>query len=343
MGPPPFAVAPEHPVYRRAIARELRFWSQRQGATRGLRHPSFHPGVLPYLNYVISGNAGRDWVDHVIERFRPSGRAASLGSGAAYYERRLIAESKIERLDLFELCPANLVRAKANVDIGGARIGFYDVDLNFAELPSSSYELIISRFFLHHIVNLEHLLYQVNRALTPDGIFILYDFVGESRYRWPAAKIQYVNRILERLKHLGVVGYRLGEHPGDLLTAPDRPDRFRVLIENSPFETIRSGDIISTLEAQFGESRLLEIRYGSLVHAAFRTLDFSTWDAPGLGAAISTFINSERDPAASAFRPCGLFGVYGKSSTRVKACPPWSERKIRYELEPGAATEFGNP
>ncbi|MCH8149795.1 MAG: methyltransferase domain-containing protein, partial [Planctomycetes bacterium] len=53
-------------------------------------------------------------------------------------------------------------------------------DLNFVTLEENSYDLIISNSCMHHILNLEHVAYQVNRALTNDGFFFMEDTVGDS-------------------------------------------------------------------------------------------------------------------------------------------------------------------
>lgn len=330
-----FVISPDEPLYREAIARELYFWSHKRVMTDKERvtYPASHPLVVAYLNTLFSGSPETDWLDYVIARFHPQGRAASLGSGIGFYERRLLAQCDIEEIDLFELCPANLERSRTRLEIPGRRVGYHDVDLNFAELPRRTYDLIISRFFLHHIVNLEHLLYQVSEALTEKGVFVLFDYVGDSRYRWSEAKKQFINGLLEELNHLGVVGLPLGTNPGDDLFAPDDPAYFQSLIANSPFETIRSGDIVSALDQQFSTARLMEVQYGSVLHAAFRTLDYSDWDHPGLCQALNIFIELDRVATANGlFKPCGLFGIYGKGLGEPANSSPWTMEKIQAEL-----------
>src|SRR5215213_90212 len=144
-----FVISPDEPLYREAIARELYFWSHKRVMTDKERvsYPASHPLILAYLNTLFTGSPERDWLDYVVSEFRPRGRAASLGSGIGFYERRLLGEGDIEEIDLFEICPANLERAKTRLQIPGRQVGYYDVDLNFAELPSERYDLIISRFF----------------------------------------------------------------------------------------------------------------------------------------------------------------------------------------------------
>jgi len=330
---PQFVISPDEALYREAIARELYFWSHKRVMTDKERvsYPASHPLVVAYLNTLFSGNAENDWLDHVIAKFQPKGRAASLGSGIGFYERRLLSECAIDEIDLYELCPANLDRARTRLE--GRSVGYYDVDLNFAELPAGTYDLIISRFFLHHIVNLEHLLHQVNQALTETGIFVLFDYIGDSRYRWSEPKKKFINGLLDELRPLGIVGIPLGAHPGNNLIAPDDPAHFQELITNSPFETIRSEDIASALDQQFSTTRLTEVQYGAVLHAAFRTLDYSDWDHPGLCQALKTFIELDQVATTNGlFKPCGLFGIYGKGPDRSLSCAPWTNERIQSEL-----------
>jgi hypothetical protein len=80
-------------------------------------------------------------------------------------------------------------------------------------------------------VNLEHLAYQVNASLTPDGRFFMYDVVSESYFQFEEKK--------KRLHEL------LLNATGDEFRLPIRvkwPDRANWTF--SPFESVRSGEIL---------------------------------------------------------------------------------------------------
>ena len=100
-----FVVAPDEPLYREAIGRELWFWSHRRVMSDRERvsYPTSHPLVAAYLNTLVSGAPERDWLDHVVDTFQPGGRMASLGSGIGFYERRFLAAAPVEAIDLYEL------------------------------------------------------------------------------------------------------------------------------------------------------------------------------------------------------------------------------------------------
>ena len=52
---------------------------------------------------------------------------------------------------------------------------------------------------LHHIVNIEHLLAQVARALTPNGVFFVMEYMGEERFKWTPEKTRFLNGLLADL------------------------------------------------------------------------------------------------------------------------------------------------
>ena len=329
-------VESENPVYQAALRRELEFWSYRRVMSNDERvsHPSFHPLIVSYLNRIMSGDDDYNWLDWLLDSARLSGCVASLGSGIGYYEERILKESKIDQIDLYELCPENNNRARDRLFRFGAKVEYHNQDLNFPNLKKNTYSLILSRFFLHHIINIEFLLEEINDSLTEDGIFVLYDYIGESRYRWSKNKVLFVNSVLNEITPSEIVTWKLGSHPGSELIAPDLPDLFSVIKKNSPFETIRSEDIPNLIDLYFGSSAIRDIRYGAVLHAAFRTLDFSKWDNPKLIQTLETML--ELDEVVSRqklFQPSGIFGVYGKAPKFSAKCEPWSESTIMRELE----------
>ena len=66
-------------------------------------------------------------------------------------------------------------------------------DLNFMKLPKERYDIIICKGSLHHIINLEHLLNQVNKSSKKDGFFVLLEYVGENKWQWSDDKIKFIN------------------------------------------------------------------------------------------------------------------------------------------------------
>ena len=89
-------------------------------------------------------------------------------------------------------------------------------------------------------MNLEHVAFQVNRALTPDGHFFLKDAVGESYFQFSPEK----KRLFETF--LRTTG---SEEP--ILDWPDR-DHWA----HSPFESVRSGETLEVFRRYLSETQV---------------------------------------------------------------------------------------
>src|SRR5205814_9343961 len=77
------------------------------------------------------------------------------------------------------------------------RVRTETVDLNFVELPPETFDLVVSSASIHHVTNLEHIAWQINRTLTPEGWFFLQDYVGEPRFQFGPEKRRLVELLVE--------------------------------------------------------------------------------------------------------------------------------------------------
>ena len=68
---------------------------------------------------------------------------------------------------------------------------FEVADLNTKQLQPDRYDVVVAHDALHHILDLEHLLDEIHRALRPGGSFIVYDYVGMSGVRKVLAAFLY--------------------------------------------------------------------------------------------------------------------------------------------------------
>lgn len=112
-------------------------------------------------------------------------------------------------------------------------------------LPRGRYDLVFISHALHPVVDLESLFAKAYDALAPDGLFVVEGYVGPSRFQWTEAQMAMVTLALtwlpERLRL-----YRWGAPK----TREGRPERDAVA-GPSPFEAIRSGEIVKLFRRQF--------------------------------------------------------------------------------------------
>jgi SAM-dependent methyltransferase len=154
-------------------------------------------------------------------------------------ERQLLSQNPRVHLTFCDVDPSGLEqRRSAFGEEYAARFDVRVADLNFAELEPGAYDLIVSSNTLHHIINLEHVAEEIHRALTPDGVFLVYDYTGASGFRFAPDQKRLFEAIYAR------------EHER-------RPDAGLPHVtwhdvdegNNSPFEAVRSADVIPVLDA----------------------------------------------------------------------------------------------
>ncbi len=112
-----------------------------------------------------------------------------------------------------------------------------ETDLNFARLPPEAYDLIWSAGTLHHLCNLEHVLEEIDRALRPGGLFVLYDCVVERRHQYSEHRIAGVNALVAGMP----ARFRLRREP----LAPADANLL------SPFCAVRSDDVLRLVRRRF--------------------------------------------------------------------------------------------
>jgi len=134
----------------------------------------------------------------------------------------------------------------------------YDVaDLNFLELPDKTFDLVVAQTSLHHVLFLEHVAEQVWRSLKSDGYLWIHDFIGETQGQYDPKRLSIMNRILAILPEK----FRKNKIHNQLTTQIKRPEPGHL---SSPFESIRSGEIIPVFQRWFTIEWNLE--FNALLH-----------------------------------------------------------------------------
>ena len=291
-----FAVAPTDVVYRSKLKAEAEHWA---------RVP-FGRGFFQLLqagerevNEAYTGDPARSWIEDLIGR-GPFRAAAVLGCDEGGYERLWIEHGGSERLDVYELSPGVIRKVRAGLGLGvraRRRVRFIRTDLNFARLPDAAYDVIWSSGCLHHIVNLEHLFAEVERALRPGGLFAVRDYVGERRMQFAPERVARINAVLRDIPARWC------------RTAAISPPR---LEELSPFCGVRSDEILALAMARF---ELVHKGEAGALFPLNLAVDLATIEraAPQfLARLLAAEREAMREPTA---RPCAAYAVFRKRSS----------------------------
>ncbi len=146
------------------------------------------PVMDAYLNEVNTGDRDLPWYE-TIPSYGNFERGCALGAGGTKQRTRILQQNPKLRLTIYDISKESL--EKLQRELGSqfpGRVVTKVTDLNFVELPEDSFDLFISSSCLHHLYNLEHVAFQINRSLTLDGYFFLEDYVGESRFQFSEEK-----------------------------------------------------------------------------------------------------------------------------------------------------------
>jgi ubiquinone/menaquinone biosynthesis C-methylase UbiE len=224
------------PVYRRLIGQEL------EPRSRWVDLPVFASILEGYgrmSNRQITGDPERSWIDDLVQRGN-AGRSAVLGIDGTFGLETWQGAVRGRRTEVFDLNPAVLRETEHVLAQHGLAAGvrFHEADLNFLRLKSDSYDVIWTSGCLHHVINLEHVLEQIDRALTGGGLFAVYDYIGEQRRRFSLYRLAKINALLKEVP----VRFRRGAI--EEIEAP-HPQ------EVGPFCSARSDDIPALLAEQF--------------------------------------------------------------------------------------------
>lgn len=295
-------------LYKRALKREINVW-RTNNVEADLDALDFLPYKFIFNAKEIEITKNCDWLDFIglLGNFD---RGLILGGGNSNFENYLLNKGTVKTFENIDIVFKDRIPSK--------KFNLF-ADLNFINLKENTYDIIIAKSILHHIINLEHLLCQVNKSLKQGGVFVVLDYIGENKQQWKKEKIIFINNILEK--------YNLKISSG--------------AYDNSvPFESIRSEEISGIIDQIFSGHKIIEQKWDyiyssmkvGLYHYHLRNnLD---QNKTFLVNAENTIINSEKDAKKMNLFPTILFGIYKKNKTNVSIdVKKWDKNKIQKELE----------
>jgi len=224
---------------RQLIDRVLvrRYWS-RAFRAGGVRTWAAEPVVRSRLNRRVSGTEEIwpvEWfAGEVVSQ--PFARALSLGCGEGALERDLMAKGLCREIVGLDLSPEALELARQRArEQGLDGLHYQVVDLDRLQLEAAGYDAVFAHQSLHHVRELETCLDQVSRALRPQGVLYVDEYVGPSRDEWRPELMRQAEAV-----------YR------DLPRQVRRRRRLQLPVDRrDPSEAVRSADIIPVIEDRF--------------------------------------------------------------------------------------------
>jgi SAM-dependent methyltransferase len=168
----------------------------------------------------------------------------TLGCGAGRLERILVGRGVCRSFHGIDVSERAIATAREIAKKENLPLTYEVADLNFVELPEKRFDLVVAQTSLHHVLFLERVAEQVWRALKNDGYLWIHDFIGETQGQHDPKRLSIMNQILAILPEK----LRRNKINGQLVSEIKRPEPGHLA---SPFESIRSSEIIPVFERWF--------------------------------------------------------------------------------------------
>lgn len=235
-----------HPSYEELLKQEAEVW----GASARQIANDYPPDWRYQRNTRDSAIVDADLIDAFLDHVQPGMNVLEIGCHVGWLTLAMAQRgAHVTGIDLSSEAIAiaeNYYKSVKDSVMGTAE--YLVKDINTVDLPANTYDIIVAKAVLHHLIELEHVVDQIHKSLKPGGLFWVIDTHGSESL--PAVLAAGAFSFLlptqtsyrEKFSHL-------------LRYGTDTPSRVKASIEAeglSPFEGVgRATDWLDLLETFF--------------------------------------------------------------------------------------------
>ena|SRR5258708_6205157 len=314
----PERLTPEGAKYKRLAQEEIEHYTQvfikdKSLAGQFARESLFQPVPQSWIELearaanLVREQTGADLNGHVLLRLQgsPGIRMLSLGSGPGGIELGLARKAPKAAISCVDLNPSLVQLGQQRADEERLNVTFQSADLNVIDLPRREYHVVLCHASLHHVLELEHLIHQIEESLRDRGELIIVDVSTPNGYLMRAETREIVRNLFRmlpprfRINHTGNAAARVDEEIWEMDTS------------QVSMECIRSADIIPMLSETFHVRHF--VPYFSLCRRFFDTMYGPNYDLDRpLDAAILNLLwqLDVHYLAVKQLEPETFFGIY---------------------------------
>jgi SAM-dependent methyltransferase len=234
--------------------------------TAGIRSAwTQNPTVEREIYMRMTGQPGH-WLDWAFRDKLPRlKRVLSIGCGDGSHELAIARQGYASEIKAFDASPVAIEQARAAAAAEGLKIDF-SVD-TFESFAASNPEgalmdAVLFSGSLHHVTDIEGLLFAVRRHLKPGGFVIVNEYVGPCYQLYGQQQIDVVNAFLDRAP----VRFKIA--PDAKLSLPT----IEMIMAADPTEGVRA-NLIQPLLPMFFKPIYWSPFAGGLLHPIFGFLD----------------------------------------------------------------------
>ena len=248
----------------RGGARVVQHWSQ---VDPSLTEWWAIPAVIRRWNLLMTGDADTSFPEYVAAKhFAPRAdlRGLSLGCGTGGNELLWARTGAFSLLEGVDVAPERIdfaTRAAAENGLADV-LRFRVTDVNRMTSDGERFDVLLGLQSLHHFDDLDETLPRLSQLIEPDGLFVVDEFVGPTRFQWTDGQLEAANALLAQLPE---DRRRLAD--GRIKHRVVRPSRLSMVLDD-PSEAVDAAALLPGLRRHF---EVVEERPygGTVLHIAF--------------------------------------------------------------------------
>ncbi len=218
------------------------------------------PKIKERWNFLITGNKDSNVESFTCKNFlkdKQHLKMLSLGSGSCSSELKFAEYSNFEEILCTDISEKPLKLAKKIAEEKQLNnIKFEIQDANNFSLPENHYNIVYFKASLHHFKNVEFLVgEQIKKTLKKDGLLIIDEFVGPSRFQFPKYQIKAINKAIQLIPKPYRKRYKLNLYKNKIYGS----GLIRMVIAD-PSECIESKKILPSIHKHY--ETVYEAGYG---------------------------------------------------------------------------------
>ncbi|MEZ4694903.1 MAG: class I SAM-dependent methyltransferase [Rhodothermales bacterium] len=221
-------------------------------------------------NAKVCGSAAQDLRLYVAEKYFGGEDLVglSVGCGSGANEIRWYSTGVFQRIDCYDISASRIEEARRAAMAAGAMgvLNFEVGNVLDLNLPAGHYDVVIAENALHHLSPIDTTVSKLAGSLRKEGLVVIRDFVGPSRFQWGPRQLEVANGALRLLPE----SYRRRWRSNTVKKQVFAPGRLSMQVMD-PSEATQSDEIVPALEKHLS---LLELKGlgGTVLHLVLQDI-----------------------------------------------------------------------
>jgi ubiquinone/menaquinone biosynthesis C-methylase UbiE len=276
------------------------------------------PAVRERWNSMITGSPTTEYQEYVCRKYFSSKEnlcMLSVGCGGGTPEINFAKQKCFSNVEGFDVSDEIVKHASGKISKHNlTNLTFFKANAETFDYGENLYDALLFHSSFHHLKDLQKIADKVKRALKPNGILIIHEYVGPNRNQWKKDQLRVINELLSEIPE----SFRTRYNERKIKKRVYRPGLLRMFL-NDPSESVQSESLVKVLRNNF---TVLEEKSfgGNILHPLLKDIGHHFQnDNEETMAILQKLFNAEDAFLSNGTPPDFLFGIYQKTtSTKVQ-------------------------